>query len=629
MRIRLLVALLVCVIASWAQRGGGAGGGQAQGQPGGNQAGATGAAGQQRSNTSLQVTDPKLLCTLEGQVFDASTGAPIPRASLTLMGSGGRGGQAAGMGGGGGGARSARTDSEGKFTIDKVQAGTYRLTAERVGFLRQQYGSQTPGGTGAPINLSPSQNVRNLNIKMTPQGVILGTVLDDSGDPLPGAMVAANRAGRTISMSGGRGGRGGQQSGGSGTAVTNDIGVYRIAGLTPGSYLVVATAQAGRGGAGGRGGMAGRGQVSGQAAASATAEEDILPTYYPSTTDPAGAVPMQVAPGQELAGINILLRKGSLYRVQGRVAGGTAQDLAAVQLNLVPRGGINPMLMGRGLASRTRADGTFEITSVQPGSYYLIAESMIRGGGGGRGGQAVGGPGAGAAGRTLVDVTAGDLKGVLVTLADPLTVTGTLKVEGQQGAESQAISLALTQAEPIMGMPGGTASARVSQGAFKITGVTPDIYYLNVSGLPEGSYLKSVRVGNQEVIDKGIDLTAASGTANFDVTLSTKGGSVEGTVSAGGDAAPGSYIMLLADPLKPGQPYLNRSSTSDQDGKFTIKGLAPGDYKLYAFAEAQPEIAADLELIKPFESNAVKISISESGTEQAELKVLKPEDARQ
>jgi hypothetical protein len=228
-------------------------------------------------------------------------------------------------------------------------------------------------------------------------------------------------------------------------------------------------------------------------------------------------------------------------------------------------------------------------------------------------------------------VGSSDVTNVIVTMLDPVPVSGTVKVEGQQtqGTESQAMSLSLTPAEYIPGLPGGGANARVSQGAFKIAAVTPDNYYVSFGGLPEGSYVKSVRMNSQEVIEKGIDLTIARGAVILDVTLSTKGGSVEGTVVEDGKAAPGSYLMLLADPIRPGQPYLNRSSTSDQDGKFAIKGLAPGDYKLYAFQEPQPEIAQDLSQIKPFESKAVKVKVTESSTERAELKVLKPGDAIQ
>jgi hypothetical protein len=615
-----LVFILLCVTAAWGQRGGGGAGAGAQGTGGRNQGGgAAGTTGQPLTSTQM-VTDPKLLCTLEGVVVNASTGEPVPRATLTLAGSGLQGNMGGGQGGGAG--RSARTDNEGKFNFASVQPGTYRLTADRVGFLRQQYGAQTPGGTGAPINLAQSQTVRNLDIKLTPQGVILGTVYDDEGDPLPRATVAAYRMGKATSMTSSR--RGGQQTGS--TANTNDIGQYRIAGLPPGNYAVIASGQSGRGG-GGRGGMGGFAGGPGRGRAAATVEEDLLPTYYPSSLDAAAAAPVQVSPGQEMAGVNIALRRGRLYTVQGKITGVTVQDAGGVRVNLVSReGGATSMLMAGGTAGAVRQDGSFQVARVQPGSYYLIAERM-GGGGGGRGGM--GGPGAGPVGRTTVDVGSSDVSDLVVTMVDPVPVTGTVKVEGQQTQDTQSptMSLSLTPAEYIPGLPGGGATARVSQGAFKMAAVTPDNYYVNFGGLPEGSYVKSVRMNNQEAIEKGIDLTSARGAVILDVTLSTNGGSVEGTVAEDGKTAPGSYIMLLADPIRPGQPYLNRASTSDQDGKFTIKGLAPGDYVLYAFEESQPEIAQDLTLIKPFESKAVKVKVSESSTERAELKVLKPGDA--
>jgi protocatechuate 3,4-dioxygenase beta subunit len=619
------VFILLCVTAAWGQRGGGGTGAGAQGAGGRNQGGgAAGTGGQPLASTQM-VTDPKLLCTLEGSVLNASTGEPVQRATLTLVGSGLQGNLGGGRGGGGG--RSARTDNEGKFKFESVQPGTYRLSADRVGFLRQQYGAQTPGGSGAPVNLAQSQTVRNLDIKLTPQGVILGTVFDDEGDPLPRATVAAYRMGKATSMTSAR--RGGQQTGG--TANTNDIGQYRIAGLPPGDYAVIASGQSGRagGGRGGMGGFAGAPGGRGRAAAAAAVEEDLLPTYYPSSLDAAAAAPVEVSPGQEMAGVNIALRKGRLYQVQGKVAGVTAQDAGGVRVNLLPReGGAASMFMGGGAAGAVRADGSFQVARVQPGSYYLIAQSMGGGGrGGGRGGM--GGPGAGPVGRTTVDVGSSDVTNILITMVDPVPVTGTVKVEGQQAqsTQSQTMSLSLTPVEYIPGLPGGGATARVSQGAFKMAAVTPDNYYVVFGGLPEGSYVKSVRMNGQEAIEKGIDLTSARGAVVLDVTLSTNGGSVEGTVVEDGKAAPGSYLMLLADPIRPGQPYLNRSSTSDQDGKFTIKGLAPGDYKLYAFEESQPEIAQDLTLIKPFESKAAKVKVSESSTERAELKVLKPGDA--
>ncbi|MCC7173921.1 MAG: carboxypeptidase regulatory-like domain-containing protein [Bryobacterales bacterium] len=546
--------------------------------------------------------DPKKLCRIEGRTVNARTGEPVPRVSLSLLGAGQQGS-----------GRSGRSDNDGRFLIENIPPGTYRLMGDRVGFLREGYGSRTPGGTGAPLNLSEGQHLKDVEFRLTPQGVIMGQVFDEEGDPLPRSSVAAYPVGAAAAVQGGAPGgmRGGGQAGqiAGSSAMSNDIGEYRIPGLTPGRYLVVATSlNIGPGrGMGGRGG-----DLSTQ---SAGEDQAPLPTYYPAATDSAAAIPVEIAPGQDVAGINITVRRGALHRIQGRAVG-NPQDLPSVRLSLMPRGAGVPFMAGRG-GAQAGQDGSFEIARVQPGSYFILAQRL-----GGRGGPG----GGGIVGKTLVDVTTSDITGLLVPILDPIAVSGAVKLEGQTTAGLQRLMLGLTSAD---GLPVGTPAGRVEDtGAFKIDGVFPDRYYLSVSGLPEGSYIKSMKLANQEVIDKGLDLSSARTGIVLDVLLSTKGATLEGVVTLDDKPATGSYVAVLADPIRPERPFLNKFATADQDGRFTIRGLAPGDYKVYAFAGQQPELSRDPGLARPYERSAVKIAVEEGATERAELKAIKPEDAR-
>ncbi len=568
---RTCMALICLAVASWGQV---------------RQAGQGAVAGQQAA------IDPKKLCRIEGRTVNARTGEPVPRVSLTLAGSGQ-----------GVGSRTGRSDNDGHFLVENIPPGTYRLTADRVGFLRQGYGSRTPGRSGAPLSLSEGQYLMDLEFRLTPQGVIMGQVIDEEGDPLPRSNVMAYRLGSLGSVQAGPqggmrggGGQAGQASGGSATA--NDIGEYRIAELSPGRYLVVATNR-------GRGGISTTGR-------SGTAEQAPVPTYYPSSADSSAALPIDIAAGQEVAGINITLRSGYLFRIQGKVMGGNPQDFAGVRLMLMPRAAA--ALLGYG-GAQVRPDGSFEMARVQPGSYYIVAQRMGRGSAGG------------VVGKTMVDVTTSDITGLLVPLTEPLTVSGTVKIDGQQSSDVQRLSLALISVD---GMPVGAPSGRVAEtGSFKIASVFPDRYYLNVYGLPQGAYIQSVKLASQEVIDKGIDLSNFRTTATVDLVLSLKGATLDGAVTADDKPATGSYVAVLADPLRAGQPYLNKFATADQDGKFTISGLAPGGYKIYAWEESQPELPRDPGLAAPFERKAVRINLEEGGAEHVELKALKPEDAQQ
>ncbi len=588
LRVPVLVAL-VGVTFAWGQA---PGRGQTAIRGQGTQAGGTAA-------RQAEPLDAKKLCKIEGRTVNARTGEPVPRVSLSLAGAG----QNAPV-------RSGRSDSSGRFLVENIPPGSYRLTADRVGFLREGYGSPTPGGAGAPLSLSEGQHLKDLEFRLTPQGVILGRVFDEDGDPLPRSSVAAYRVGSSGTgqagvMSGMRGGAAGQTSGASATA--NDIGEYRIAGLSPGRYLVVATSP----------GSAGRGMGARGGAATSLQPGDVqapVPTYYPGATDAAAALPVEITPGLEVTGINITIRAGALHSIQGRVMGGNPQELAAVRLSLMPRDRSVPGMMLRGGGAQVREDGSFEISRVAPGAYFILAERMGRQGGGG------------IVGKTLVDVTSSNITGLLVPVTDPIAASGTVKIEGQPSSGLQRLTLALVSVDGLpVGVPAGRAA---DTGAFKIEGVFPDKYYMNVSGLPEGAYVKSVKLANQEVIDKGLDLSNVRTAAVLDVLLSLKGATLQGTVTLDDKPATGSYVAVLADPVRPEQPYRHKFATADQDGRFTVRGLAPGDYKVYAFAEPVPGLAAEPGLARPYERSATSIDLDEGSTKQIELKAIRPGESR-
>ena len=82
-------------------------------------------------------------------------------------------------------------DANGKFVFEDVLPGRYTLSAERTGFLRQNYGARgaAPGSPGVVLTLAAGQIMKDLNFKLVPQGVIAGRVTDSDGDPMPGLEV--------------------------------------------------------------------------------------------------------------------------------------------------------------------------------------------------------------------------------------------------------------------------------------------------------------------------------------------------------------------------------------------------------------------------------------------------------
>lgn len=300
----------------------------------------------------------KKFASVEGKLIDAATGEAVRKANLVLMQMPGAGG--GGIGSGPPPSTAAISDGEGKFSFTNVEPGRYMLSAEKSGYVRQQYGMRAGQfGPGTNLALEPGQKIANIEFRLMPQTVITGKVIDEDGEPVAHTMVSVLR--RTPLA---------QHLTGMMGMSTNDVGEFRIAGLAPGRYVIRAEQ---------------RGPMFGGASPTVTESSPegtlgYLPTYYPGVTEEASAGEITVAAGQHLSGVEIRLRKGRVFRVSGKIQGAFSSN-SRLQVNVQPkrtgRGG--GMMFGFGGGGNVKPDGTFTLPSVIPGSWDVVAMSLESG----------------------------------------------------------------------------------------------------------------------------------------------------------------------------------------------------------------------------------------------------------
>jgi hypothetical protein len=68
-----------------------------------------------------------------------------------------------------------------------------------------------------------------------------------------------------------------------------------------------------------------------------------------------------------------------------------------------------------------------------------------------------------------------------------------------------------------------------------------------------------------------------------------------------------------------------RTMTSDLSGQFTFKGVAPGEYRVYAWEEAEYGSWMDPDFLKPVESRGEAVSVSESGRQAVQVNLIPAE----
>lgn len=279
-----------------------------------------------------------------------------------------------------GGNYTAETDSEGRFRIEKIQPGRYRLLLERTGFHHITIrGHQAEGSI---LSVQPGQDINDLLFQMLPSAIINGKVVDEDGDPLPYYQVSLlkRRPGKS------------REPSISGEDRTNDLGEYRFSGLFPGQYFVAVVPMPDL-----------RNFLhTAKDAHDTESKPDLtyVTTYYPGTTDGTQAAAIDLHAGDEMP-INFALVPARSYRIRGIVTGIPASQKPMVQLIAK---GLSPTMNGADVS----ADGRFEIRGVAPGSYSIMAFA-------GSEGQIL-------SARQSVTVVAADVEGVKLLPVRPFTV---------------------------------------------------------------------------------------------------------------------------------------------------------------------------------------------------------------
>src|SRR5262249_18710757 len=120
------------------------------------------------------------------------------------------------------------TGSDGKFVMNDVPPGQYRLHATHNGFARQEYGEHSVRGAGTVVSFQAGQTRRDVAVRLTPGGTITGRVLDATGDPAVGVIVQAMVAVYTAD--------GRNMLSSVAYVRTDDLGQYRLHSLTPGPF---------------------------------------------------------------------------------------------------------------------------------------------------------------------------------------------------------------------------------------------------------------------------------------------------------------------------------------------------------------------------------------------------------
>ena len=365
---------------------------------------------------------------------------------------------------------------------------------------------------------------------------------------------------------------------------TDDLGQYRFRSLKPGKYFIGARLDPDR-------------QVRVDHSKTRAAPEGPVPTVYPGSTDASLAAPVEVAMGARVNGIDITIARVRLYTVTGRVT--TAAGSGVTGANVVLRGSERGFNFDDADATATRnANGDFEIRGVPAGSYRLSSA---------RDGAEVA--------VVPLDVP-GNIEGLKLVLRPGAQVRAAIRMESGEPVRPKFWQIVITRdgsgsyvLEPVNELIAAQAN------------VAPDRYEVRMESLPANTYVKSIRSGEVDVLNDGLNVTQGAA-VNVEITLADDAGKVEGGVT-GKDDQPGlgATVVLVPEPRFRSRSDLFQTATTDQYGHFEFARVPPGEYKVFAWDDVEPGIWNDPDFLKEYEKRGEPVTVAAKGHESVKVKL--------
>lgn len=507
-------------------------------------------------------------CVIEGTVVDANTQQPLRGATVTVRGMMANRGANSVM------STSANTDANGHFVFSGLAGGRYLISASHEGYPNQ---GRLPGRRGKLLTVAPGQHIGDLVISLQPGGMIAGHITDGEGKPLAGVSLQA------ISSS--------YRSGllelhQVANVETNAAGEYRIVGLNPGKYYL-------------------RAKYAKRPTTKLEPDKAYVPLYYPGTSDPSSSTALTLDPGQELAGIDMNYVPVHTVRIAGHVTDArTSRPSTGADVTLVSG-------QGSVIFSRTQTSagpkGTFEFLGIPPGSYLLTAQlpTEIQ--------RTI-------AGRTSVEVGDANLSNVEVVVGPGVNITGHVRVEGKTSTDVSQITVGL---EPLGGSEniGDSYDATMKpDGTFAFHDVSEGTYRLVVTPIPPGFYLTAG--GASDVLETGLTVTRGRAIPGLELILSSGTAQIDGTVSNDDQPFRGATVVLVPDVNRRGQPRYYKMSMTNPAGRFALRGIAPGDYTIFAWEEIERDAYMDPDFLRLYQDRGKEVSVEAGAHLNLQLQLI-------
>ena len=436
----------------------------------------------------------------------------------------------------------ATTDEDGNYRMSNIPAGEYEIMPASAQFVM-------PQGIGRIKRLivNEGESVEKIDFALVRGGVITGKVTDAEGRPVievPVEVVPESFSGDPMADLR------------PGDYATDDRGIYRLWGLSPGKYRVAAGASEDRMYYGRR-------------------QAFYSQTFHPSAPDPSGATVIELTEGGEVTNVDITLRRTqSVFTVTARVVDGdTGQPIPDLTYGLQKfRENASSSTSGH----RSNRSGVITLENVTPGKYALFVESSAQR-------QLYAEP-------VQFEVVDQDIKDLVIKTSSGSTVSGEVVIEGMEERVARGkldglvVHAFVMIADDRFGH-GASRSGRVNaDGSFTLSGLRPGTINFSIwhqRPVPRAD-LDVARIERDGVVLPSVEIKAREQIKGLRLILRTRSGRIRGMVKFENGPLPGDAPVQVQI-RKIGEERYETYAEVDDRGRFVSDHLAAGVYEVSVF----------------------------------------------
>jgi hypothetical protein len=314
---------------------------------------------------------------------------------------------------------------------------------------------------------------------------------------------------------------------------------------------------------------------------------------------------------------------GRLYHISGMVVDSQGKTSTRANGSLMYR--VGGSSGGNSFGFSTDQDGRFQMRSVPPGEYRLMARVQPV-----RLPDSTAPPDPGEFAAIPLSVTA-DVDNILITTKPGATITGQVALDGPPPTllpgqnTSSIVRISAQQADPqnFNGMPTPPpVTANAADQTFTMKGLNGDLI---LRANAPGQYLKSIVAGGEDVTDTPHEFKQGE---RVTITMTTRVGTLEGTISddKGQPTTDAALLMFGEDKASWRTNSIHtRRNGPDQTGHFKLTGVLPGRYFIIAVPRERLNAmnfgSVDPSFFEQLAKEATSIVIAEDEQRQIDLKI--------